>query len=91
MNDDFKEEFINTSQSKEEFGWSLIEGILEMYLFRVYDFNSFLVGALLSFFPLVLLTVSACNNTRRPLNNNDGRLLKSAFVSFQQKRLVVIL
>ena len=51
MNDDFKEEFINTSQSKEEFGWSLIEGILEMYLFRVYDFNSFLVGALLSFFP----------------------------------------
>jgi hypothetical protein len=90
MNDDFKEEFINTSQSKEEFGWSLIEGILEMYLFRVYDFNS-VVGALLSFFPLVLLPVSACNNTRRPLNNNDGRLLKSAFVSFQQKRLVVIL
>ena len=86
MNDEFKEEFINTSQS-------LIEGILEMYLFRVYDFNSFLVGALLSFFPLVLLLpVSACNNTRRPLNNNnDGRLLKSAFVSFQQKRLVVIL
>ena len=43
MNDEFKEEFINTSQSKEEFGWSLIEGILEMYLFRVYDFfsNSF--------------------------------------------------
>ena len=41
MNDDFKEEFIHTSQSKEEFfGWSLIEGILEMYLFRVYDFNS---------------------------------------------------
>lgn len=39
MNDEFKEEFIkNTSQSKEEFGWSLIEGILEMYLFRVYDF-----------------------------------------------------
>ena len=37
MNDEFKEEFINTSQSKEEFGWSLIEGILEMYLFRVYD------------------------------------------------------
>ena len=40
MNDEFKEEFINTSQSKEEFGWSLIEGILEMYLFRVYDFFS---------------------------------------------------
>ena len=39
MSDDFKEEFINTtSQSKEEFGWSLIEGILIMYLFRVYDF-----------------------------------------------------
>ena len=37
MNDEFKEEFINTSQSKEELG-SLIEGILEMYLFRVYDF-----------------------------------------------------
>jgi hypothetical protein len=50
MNDDFKEEFINTSQSKEEFGWSLIEGILEMYLFRVYDFNSFLVGSFLSFY-----------------------------------------
>jgi len=33
MNDEFKEEFINTSQS-------LIEGILEMYLFRVYDFFS---------------------------------------------------
>lgn len=44
MNDEFKEEFIHTSKS-------LIEGILEMYLFRVYDFNSFLVGALLSFFP----------------------------------------
>ena len=52
MNDEFKEEFINTSQSKEEFGWSLIEGILEMYLFRVYDFffNSCSVR-ILSFFP----------------------------------------
>ena len=49
MNDEFKEEFINTSQSKEEFGWSLIEGILEMYLFRVYDF--FFTLALNSFFP----------------------------------------
>ena len=46
MNDEFKEEFINTSQS-EEFGWSLIEGILEMYLFRVYDF----------FFKLLLLRI----------------------------------
>ena len=94
MNDDFKEEFINTSQSKEEFGWSLIEGILEMYLFRVYDFFSKLIkGGCASFLlSLVLLPVSAWNNTRRPLNNNnDGRLLKSAFVSFQQKRLVVIL
>ena len=74
-------------------GWSLIEGILEMYLFRVYDFNSFLVGALLSFFPSFFYYQSVrYNNTRRPLNNNnDGRLLKSAFVSFQQKRLVVIL
>ena len=95
MSDDFKEEFINTtSQSKEEFGWSLIEGILELYLFRVYDFSKthkrwvhfFLLSLVLK------LPVSACNNTRRPLNNNnDGRLLKSAFVSFQQKRLVVIL
>ena len=91
MNDDFKEEFINTSQSKEEFGWSLIEGILEMYLFRVYDFNSFLVGALLSFFPSFYYQSVRVTTTRRPLNNNDGRLLKSAFVSFQQKRLVVIL
>jgi hypothetical protein len=48
MNDEFKEEFIHTSQRVKK---SLIEGILEMYLFRVYDFNSFLVGALLSFFP----------------------------------------
>lgn len=38
MNDEFKEEFINnTSQRVKK---SLIEGILEMYLFRVYDFNS---------------------------------------------------
>ena len=93
MNDEFKEEFINTSQSKEECGWRLIEGILEMYLFRVYDFNSFLVGALLSFFPSFFYTSQKVRvtTTRRPLNNNDGRLLKSAFVSFQQKRLVVIL
>ena len=48
MNDEFKEEFIHTSQRVKK---SLIEGILDMYLFRVYDFNSFLVGALLSFFP----------------------------------------
>ena len=63
-----------------------------MYLFRVYDFFSKLIkGGCASFLlSLVLLPVSACNNTRRPLNNNDG-LLKSAFVSFQQKRLVVIL
>ena len=93
MNDDFKEEFINTSQSKEEFGWSLIEGILEMYLFRVYDFFSTQFWWVVRFFPSFpsFYLVSACNNTRRPLNNNDGRLLKSAFVSFQQKRLVVIL
>jgi len=94
MNDEFKEEFMfNTSQSKEEFGWSLIEGILEMYLFRVYDFFSTHFGGCASFllFPSFYYPVSACNNTRRPLNNNDGRLLKSAFVSFQQKRLVVIL
>lgn len=90
MNDDFKEEFINTSQSKEEFGWSLIEGILEMYLFRVYDFFS-THKRWVRFFPSFPRSTSACNNTRRPLNNNDGRLLKSAFVSFQQKRLVVIL
>ena len=63
-----------------------------MYLFRVYDFlNSF--GGCASFLlSLVLLQSVRSNNTRRPLNNNnDGRLLKSAFVSFQQKRLVVIL
>ena len=72
---------------------SLIEGILDMYLFRVYDFNSFfLVGALLSFFPSFYYQSVRVTTTRRPLNNNDdGRLLKSAFVSFQQKRLVVIL
>ena len=93
MNDEFKEEFINTSQSKEEFGWSLIEGILEMYLFRVYDFFSTHFWSV----PFLLSsrsTTSQCviTTTRRPLNNNnDGRLLKSAFVSFQQKRLVVIL
>ena len=57
MNDEFKEEFINTSQSKEEFGWSLIEGILEMYLFRVYDFFfKLLLLRILSSFPRFRLT-----------------------------------
>ena len=61
MSDEFKEEFIHTSQSKEEFGWSLIEGILEMYLFRVDDFFSKLIkGGCASFLlSLVLLPVSA--------------------------------
>ena len=38
MNDEFKEEFIIIRVRVKK---SLIEGILEMYLFRVYDFNSF--------------------------------------------------
>ena len=62
MNDEFKEEFINTSQSKEEFGWSLIEGILEMYLFRVYDFFfKLLLVRILSFFPSFSLPVRRSN------------------------------
>ena len=81
MNND-KEEFNNTSQSTE-FGWSLIEGTT--WKFICLGFMIFLnlilgVGALLSFSPSFYYH-SAYNNTRRPLNNNNG-LLKSAFVSF---------
>ena len=68
MNDEFKEEFINTSQSKEEFGWSLIEGILEMYLFRVYDFFfKLLLLRILSFFPSFSRHRVEHRTPRRPL------------------------
>jgi hypothetical protein len=39
MNDEFKEEFI-IIRVRVKTSWSLLEGILEMYLFRVYDFFS---------------------------------------------------
>ena len=89
MNDDFKEEFINTSQSKEEFGWSLIEGILEMYLFRVYDFFSKLIkgGGCASFLlSLVLLPVSACNNNTSSFKQQQRRTtFKERFRFFPTK------
>jgi hypothetical protein len=86
MNDDFKEEFINTSQSKEEFGWSLIEGILELYLFRVYDFNSFLVGALLSFFPSFYYQSVGYNNNTSSFKQQQRRTtFKERFRFFPTK------
>ena len=87
MNDEFKEEFINTSQSKEEFGWSLIEGILEMYLFRVYDFFFKLLLCKDSFLlSLVLLRQSGVVTTpRRPLQQQRRTTFKERFRFFPTK------
>ena len=88
MNDEFKEEFINTSQSKEEFGWSLIEGILEMYLFRVYDFffKLILVVRILSFFPSFSRHSSRAQNTTSSFKQRQRRTtFKERFRFFPTK------